>query len=61
MSAETKLELIKEALRDCKDGKLSELSFVIIVGILIDPGEITADDIAWGRQALVEFERREGR
>ena len=61
MNAETKLELIKEALHDCGDGKLSELSFVIIVGILVDPCKITADDIAWARQALVEFERRAAR
>ena len=61
MNAETKLELIKEALHDCGDGKLSELSFVIIVGMLVDPVEITADDIAWARQALVEFELRAAR
>ena len=55
MDAEAKLELIKEALRDCRDGKFSDLSFVIIVGMLVDPCEITPDDIAWAHQVIARI------
>jgi len=52
MDAKTKLELIKEALHDCRDGKFSDLSFVIIIGTIVDPPKITADDITWALEKL---------
>ena len=55
MNAEAKLKLIKKALHDCTEGRLSDLSFVVIVGMLVDPVEITPDDIAWAHEVIARI------
>ncbi len=41
MQAEQKLEILKELLSDWQAGTLSELSAMIVVGMPVDPLEVT--------------------
>lgn len=53
-----KLILIKQALDDLQAGVLSEFSFAIVVGMVVNPAKITTEDIKWAQEAL---KKRNGR
>jgi hypothetical protein len=59
MEPEEKLELIKEALKDWRNGSLHETSCLIAIdGIVNGLGKITKEDIEWGKKSIKEMEER---
>lgn len=59
MKPEEKLELIKEALTDWKNGSLHETSCLIVIdGIVNGLGKITEKDIEWGKKVIKEMEEK---
>ena len=54
--------LMKLALADYQKGELHEISLITILGGIIDPPEITEDDIKWGKEALATYDKlKEGK
>ncbi len=48
-----KIELVREALKDFKEGKLSELSTLIAIDLTVNGSEPpTEDAINWGIKAI---------
>lgn len=52
LTDQEKLALITEAVQDMKKGKLSNFSFCIVVGAIVDQPEVSLDDLAWGAKQL---------
>jgi hypothetical protein len=47
--------LIIDALQDVKTGKLSFVAFAVVVGGVVDPPEVTPQDLEWGAKKWLEI------
>lgn len=52
--------LMKLSLKDCQKGTLHEKSLLVVLSGIIEPPEITEEDIEWGKQALAQAGKGEG-
>ena len=58
-SNERKLELVKEALNDLKYGKLTTLSAIIAISLIVNPKEPSKECTEWAKNAAEEHIKRE--
>jgi len=56
MTAEYKIERIKEALHDCQSGKLSFVAFAMVVGLYVEPIKLTEADFEWARKTQLKIQ-----
>ena len=49
---EDQVKLIKQAYNDVKLGKLSEGSFIFVVGMILELATITDEDLEWADKYL---------
>ncbi len=47
-----KIDLLKEALSDWKEKKMSDHSFCVVVKEILEPSKVTNEDIEWIRTVL---------
>ena len=50
----SQLDVIKELLQDFKDNKITVISFVIAVDMLLNPRKITEEDVRWANSIIKE-------
>jgi len=55
-SDKRKLELVKEALDDLKCGKLTDLSAIIAISMIVDPKKPSKECSEWARKVIAERE-----
>ena len=56
ISDKRKLELVKEAIKDCRRGKLNEFSAMIAISLIVDPKEPSKECSEWARKVIAEKE-----
>jgi hypothetical protein len=53
-----RLDLIEEAIKDYKAGKLSPIAALTAISMVVNPGEIGEKELGWAKSAIAKLNKQ---